>query len=97
MAQTPSSTELGISTTDRLASMAHKTIDRVKPKATRAELEVRDAATKTTEGAKRLQEQAVEAAEEGLSKARSYMSNNPLTTAGIAFAAGAVLGALIRR
>ena len=77
--------------------MAHETIDRVKPKANRAELEVRDAAAKTTEGVKHLQEQAVEAAEEGLNKARSYMSSNPLTTAGIAFAAGALLGALVRR
>lgn len=97
MSQTPVSTELGASTSDRLASMAHDTIDRVRPKVNRAELEVRDAAAKTTEGFKQLQEQAVEAAEEGLSKARSYMSTNPLTTAGIAFAAGAVLGALIRR
>jgi ElaB/YqjD/DUF883 family membrane-anchored ribosome-binding protein len=97
MSQTPNSSDLGVSTTDRLASMAHDTIDRVKPRANRAELEVRDAATKTTEGVKQLQEQAVEAAEEGLSKARSYMSSNPLTTAGIAFAVGAVLGALIRR
>ena len=97
MSQTPVSTDLGASTSDRLASMAHETIDRVRPRANRAELEVRDAASKTTEGVKQLQEQAVEAAEQGLSQARSYMSSNPLTTAGIAFAAGAVLGALIRR
>ena len=81
----------------RKDTLAHETIDRVRPRANRAELEVRDAASKTTEGVKQLQEQAVEAAEQGLSQARSYMSSNPLTTAGIAFAAGAVLGALIRR
>ena len=58
------SPELGNSTTDRLASMAHETIDRVTPKANRAENQVR---------------------------------GNPLITAGIAFAAGALLTALIRR
>jgi ElaB/YqjD/DUF883 family membrane-anchored ribosome-binding protein len=97
MSQIPVSGDLGGSTSDRLASMAHETIDRVKPKANRAELEMRDAAAKTTEGAKQLQAQALEAAEEGLSQARSYMTTNPLVTAGIAFAAGALLGALIRR
>jgi len=97
MSQTPVSTDLGASTSDRLASMAHETIERVKPKANRAELQVRDAAAKTADSVKQLQEQAVDAAGEGLSKARSYMTANPLTTAGIAFAAGALLGALIRR
>src|SRR5512138_3243099 len=97
MSQIPFSGDVGASTTDRLASMAHETIDRVKPKANRAELEVRGAAAKTTEGAKQLQAQTVEAAEEALGKARSYMSSNPLTAVGIAFAAGALLGALVRR
>lgn len=97
MAQTPVSTDLGASTSDRLASMAHETIDRVTPKANRAENEVRNAAAKTTEGAKQLQEQAVEAAEEGLRAARSYIASNPLTTAGLAFAAGVLLSSFIRR
>ena len=91
------SSDLGASATDRLASMAHDTLDRVAPKANRAEREVRDAAARTTEGAKHLQEQAVEAAEQGLRQARSYIASNPLTTAGIAFAAGVLLSALIRR
>jgi ElaB/YqjD/DUF883 family membrane-anchored ribosome-binding protein len=98
MSQTPNTTEFtGSTTTDRLAAMAHETIDRVAPKANRAELDVRTAAAKTAEGAKQLQGQAVEAAEENLRKMRSYIENNPLTTAGIAFAAGALLSALIRR
>lgn len=97
MSQTPVSSDLGASTTDRIASMARDTLDRVTPKANRAEHEVRDAAAKTTEGVKQLQEQAVEAAEEGLRQTRSYIANNPLTTAGIAFAAGVLLSTLIRR
>ncbi len=97
MSPTQNSGDLSVSTTDRIASMAHDTLDRVTPKANRAEHEVRDAAVKTTEGVKHLHEQAVEAAEEGLRQARSYIASNPLTTAGIAFAAGVLLSALIRR
>jgi ElaB/YqjD/DUF883 family membrane-anchored ribosome-binding protein len=98
MSQSPISPELGNgSTTERLASMAHETINRVEPKANRAEQNVRSAAAKTAEGAKNLQAQAVEATEENLRKVRSYIESNPLTTAGIAFAAGALLSALIRR
>ena len=97
MVHTPNSGDLSVSTTDRLASMAHDTLDRVTPKVNRAENEVRDVAAKTTESVKQLHEQAVEAAEEGLRQARSYIASNPLTTAGIAFAAGVLLSALIRR
>jgi ElaB/YqjD/DUF883 family membrane-anchored ribosome-binding protein len=89
---TTSSNEFGSPTTDRL-----ETIDRVIPKANRAEQEVRGAATRAADGAKLLQEHAVEATEENLRKVRSYIETNPLTTAGIAFAAGVLLSALIRR
>jgi ElaB/YqjD/DUF883 family membrane-anchored ribosome-binding protein len=75
MSQTTSSSDLGNSTMDRNASMAHETIDR----------------------AKRLQEQAVHAAQDNVRRARSYIESNPLTTAGIAFAAGVLLSTLIRR
>ena len=98
MSQATISPELGSSTTDRLASMAHETIDRVTPKASRAEHEVRGAATRAADSAKLMQEHAVAAAEENLRKVRSYAESNPLITAGIAFAAGALLmSALIRR
>jgi len=96
MTQATISPELGNSTTDRLASMAHETIDRVTPKANRAENQVRGAATRAADTAKLMQEH-VEAAQDNLRKARSYAESNPLITAGIAFAAGALLTALIRR
>jgi hypothetical protein len=54
MSQTTSSNEFGSPTTDRLASKAHETIDRVTPKANRAEQEVRGAATRAADGAKLL-------------------------------------------
>jgi ElaB/YqjD/DUF883 family membrane-anchored ribosome-binding protein len=97
MSQIPNTTDFSGSTTDRLASMAHETIDRVTPKVNRAEHDVRSAAVRTVDGAKHLQEQAVEATEENLRKVRSYIERNPLTTAGIAFAVGALLSALVRR
>ena len=49
--------------------MAHETIDRVTPKASRAENEVRGAATRAADSAKLMQEHAVAAAEENLRKA----------------------------
>jgi ElaB/YqjD/DUF883 family membrane-anchored ribosome-binding protein len=97
MTQTPVSSDFGNSTSDRLASMAHETIDRVTPKVSRVELEVRGAAARAGDGAKLLQEQAVEAAEANLRRVRSFIETNPLTTAGIAFAAGVLLISLIRR
>ena len=97
MTQTPVSSDFGNSTSDRLASMAHETIDRVTPKASRVEHEVRGAVTRAGDGAKLLQEQAVKAAEENLRSVRSFIETNPLTTAGIAFAAGILLMSLIRR
>jgi ElaB/YqjD/DUF883 family membrane-anchored ribosome-binding protein len=97
MSQVPGPADLGASTTDRAATMARDAIDRLTPKANRAEREVRDAAARTTEGVTHLQEQAVEAAEEGLRKTRSFIASNPLTTAGLAFAAGVLLSVLIRR
>jgi ElaB/YqjD/DUF883 family membrane-anchored ribosome-binding protein len=97
MSQTPISSDSNGSTTDRLASTAHETIDRVAPKANRAEHEVRVAATKAVDSAKLFQEHAVEAARDKVRAARSYAETNPLTTAGIAFAAGVLLSALVRR
>ena len=97
MAEAPISSDLGSSMTDRLASTARETIDRVTPKVNRAEQDLRVAATKAADSAKLLQEHAVEAAKVKLRAVRSYAESNPLTTAGIAFAAGMLLSALIRR
>jgi ElaB/YqjD/DUF883 family membrane-anchored ribosome-binding protein len=85
------------STTDRLASMAHESIDRVSTTANRAETEMRDTVAKTTEGAKELEERALDTAKVGLHQTQAYIEKNPLMSAGIAFAAGALLSVLIRR
>ena len=97
MSQATISTELGNSTTDRLASIAHETVDRITPKVNRAEHEVRDAATKVVDRAKVLQEQTLESAQDNVRKVRSYAASNPLVTAAVAFAAGVLLSAVVRR
>ena len=97
MSQTPSSSDFGSSPGDRLASMAHETIDRVTPKASQAEREIRAAAARAADATKRLQEDAVEATQEHLRKARSFIASNPLMIAGVAFAAGVLLSALYSR
>jgi ElaB/YqjD/DUF883 family membrane-anchored ribosome-binding protein len=97
MTQAPISSQPGSSTSDRLASMAHETIDRVMPKANRAEHEVRGAAARAAGGVKLMQEHAAAATEENVRTLRSYIERNPITMVGIAFAAGALLSALVRR
>jgi ElaB/YqjD/DUF883 family membrane-anchored ribosome-binding protein len=77
--------------------MAHDAIDRVAETANHAENGMRDATAKTSEAAKNAQREAGAAANESLQKLRSYVEENPLTTAGIAFAAGVLLSALVRR
>jgi ElaB/YqjD/DUF883 family membrane-anchored ribosome-binding protein len=84
-------------TTDRFASMAHETIDRVAEAATHAEREVRAAATRTAAQARDVHDQAIESADDHLRKTRSYIEENPLASAAFAFVAGLLLSALIKR
>jgi ElaB/YqjD/DUF883 family membrane-anchored ribosome-binding protein len=83
--------------TDRLAAKAHETVDSVAERAQRAERELRGAAARKAEQARELHEQATERAEQTLRRASSYLQNNPLAFAGIAFAAGVLLSSLLRR
>jgi ElaB/YqjD/DUF883 family membrane-anchored ribosome-binding protein len=84
-------------TTERFAAKAHETVDTLAERAQRAEREMRGAATRTAEQARELHEQAAERAEQTLRRAGSYVENNPLAFAGIAFAAGVLLSSLLRR
>jgi ElaB/YqjD/DUF883 family membrane-anchored ribosome-binding protein len=97
MSQPTLSPESVNSTMDRLASIAHETIDRVTPAANHAEHDARGAATRAADRAKVLQDQAAAAVEDRVRKTRAYAQSNPLVTAGIAFAVGALLSTLIRR
>jgi ElaB/YqjD/DUF883 family membrane-anchored ribosome-binding protein len=77
--------------------MAHEAVDHVMPNAKRIETELHDVAEKTVEDIRHLEEKALDTARNGLQSAQAYIEKNPLISAGIAFAAGAVLSILIRR
>ncbi len=83
--------------TDRAARAAHETIDRASELAGEAEREVRSTASETAERVKDSQEQAKETIDDSVAQIRSYVDRNPLASAGIAFAAGIVVSALLRR
>jgi ElaB/YqjD/DUF883 family membrane-anchored ribosome-binding protein len=85
------------STTDRFAAKAHETVDGIAERAQRAEREVRNAAERTAEQARELHQQYADTAEQSLRRATSYLESNPLAVVGIAFVAGVLLSAMIRR
>jgi ElaB/YqjD/DUF883 family membrane-anchored ribosome-binding protein len=82
---------------DRVAATQQETIDRIVDEANDVRRRVRGVAASAAVTAKRAQNRFVEAVGENLRKARSHMERNPHATVGIAFAAGALLGRLIRR
>ncbi len=84
-------------TTDRAASMAHDTVDRVADVAEDAERQVRKAAARKMKQARALQDDMLDTVDEKLGRVDSYVRENPFTAAGIAFAVGAIVSALIRR
>jgi ElaB/YqjD/DUF883 family membrane-anchored ribosome-binding protein len=69
----------------------------VAPEANRIETELRDAAADTADDVRNLEEQALDTARNGMHKAQAHIEENPLMSAAIAFAAGALLSMLIRR
>ena len=84
-------------TTDRAAEMAHDTVDRVADVADGAERQVRKAAARKIKQARGLQDDMLDAVDDKLGRVDSYVRENPFTAAGIAFAVGAIVSALIRR
>ena len=97
MATTNGQKDKDATASERLAARAHETVDTIAGRAERAERELRDAAQRTAEQARQLREDYAEAAEERLRRAGSYVQSNPLAVVGIAFVAGMLLSALMRR
>jgi ElaB/YqjD/DUF883 family membrane-anchored ribosome-binding protein len=75
----------------------HETVDRVADTARTAEQHIRARAAELGDQARETEERALEALESNLNKARSYVEENPLMSAGIAFAAGVILSGLLTR
>jgi ElaB/YqjD/DUF883 family membrane-anchored ribosome-binding protein len=92
-----SSPKRGAQASERLASAAHDTIDRVADTAARAERDVRDGAAKIANKVRESEDHAMEATDATLKAARAYVRENPIISAGIAFAAGIALSGLLRR
>jgi len=84
-------------TTSRAAQAAHEVIDDTAAKAEPVELQLREKAANAGEKVEATHEKAREQLDQSLAKAESFVKEKPLASAGIAFAAGLLVSALLRR
>ncbi len=84
-------------TTDRAAARAHEAIDRVAERAGRAEETVRERVSDADERFREKVQHGRERTDDLVSAVGTYVRENPLTSIGLAFAAGALLSSLSRR
>lgn len=93
--KTNTSKEQGHPVTDQLKETLHQSVDKLADNASVAEENIRRTATSSAENMserKRLAEQKWQA-----SSVRNYAIENPLATAGLAFAAGVLVTSLFRK
>ncbi len=83
--------------TEKATSAAHVAVDALSTKAATAESSVRKGASSSAEALSEKQLIAREKLSECTAKTRAFASENPLATAGIAFAAGMLITSLFRR
>lgn len=83
--------------TAKAAAATHQAVDAVAVKAAAAEDVVRSAAASSEEALAQKQAEIKQQLHSTYCKTREFAAQNPLATAGIAFAAGVVLTALLRR
>ncbi|HCV01220.1 DUF883 domain-containing protein [Pseudoalteromonas sp. SSMSWG5] len=93
----PKPTEVEAPFTEKATEAAHHAVDALSTRAASAEHSVREGASNSAQTISEKQAQAREKLGEYSSKTRQLASENPLATAGIAFAAGMLVSALIRR
>lgn len=84
-------------TTDKVARAAHDTIDDTAEKARSFEASLRGGAKNANQALNEQQDAAIAKMREVTGKAEAFAREQPLTAAGIAFAAGIVAAALLRR
>jgi ElaB/YqjD/DUF883 family membrane-anchored ribosome-binding protein len=80
-----------------VASSAHNTIDSAAAKAEELEVQLRAGVVKAGSKMEQSQEAATAQAEKSLAKLESFVKGRPIAAAGIAFAAGVLATALLRR
>ncbi len=96
-AKTKSNSTLNSPVTEKAVEAAHHAVDAVALKAAVAEDTLRKTAASSQESLAHKQEEIKQQLQLSYSKTRELAAQNPLATAGIAFAAGVVLTALLRR
>ena len=93
----PKPTEPNPSNVDRARDKMHETVDRVADKAHQAEASLREQAAGVEGRMREMGAKVSESAHDGTEQLRNYVRENPVTSAGIAFAAGFVISAILRR
>lgn len=93
----PAVHEYGAPFTDKATEAAHSAVDALSSKAASAEKSVREGASHSAQNISEKQKIAREKITEYSGKTRQLASENPLATAGIAFAAGMLVSSLLRR
>jgi len=85
------------STTQRVASSAHETIDSVSGKAEEIESQLRAGAVKAGIKLEESQEATMAQVEKSVEQLGSFIKDRPVAAAGIAFGAGVLATVLLRR
>jgi ElaB/YqjD/DUF883 family membrane-anchored ribosome-binding protein len=86
-----------LSTTERLAQSAHEVIDDAAEKASKVEHQVRESAERANEKLEGSRQAAGEQLDRTIASAENFINERPVAAAGIAFAAGVLATALLRR
>lgn len=83
--------------TEKASDAAHHAVDAMAVKAAAAEDSLRKTAASSQETLAHKQEEIKQQLQSGYSKSREFAAQNPVAAAGIAFAAGMLVSALLRR
>lgn len=84
-------------TTKLVASVAHQAIDGAAEKAEPVEKRLRDQASKTGEQVEATQAAASEYLRQSMQEIEAFVKERPIAASGIAFAAGMLAAAILRR
>lgn len=84
-------------TTEKLAEVAHEAVDKAAARSAEAERAARHTAERTREKAFETASTAQQASQDALQSVTAYTQRKPLSALGVAFAAGIMFSALLRR
>lgn len=83
--------------TERSVAAAHEAIDNLSARIAKTEKSVREMVSGSGQNFSEKQQEMKTRMDESMDSARQYVQDNPIMAAGIAFAAGAIVAALLRR